>query len=82
LREKTSNKGGGNGRRPQTNRIAARHPYAGDALGLAIGDCGRDDHRREQIEAPLKAKHHPLQELELSPIFGDGLKDQAAAVWV
>ena len=29
------------GRRPQAQRIAARHPYAGDALGLNIGDGGR-----------------------------------------
>jgi hypothetical protein len=30
------------GRRPQADRIAARHPCAGDALRLEIGDEGRD----------------------------------------
>ena len=29
------------GRRPQAHRIAARHPCAGDALGLEVGDGGR-----------------------------------------
>ncbi len=55
----------GNGRRPQTNRIVALHPCAADALGLEIGDCGRDDGQRQRRN-PSKSVGRRFREFAIS----------------
>ena len=50
-------------RRAQAQRIAARHPCAGDAMGLKIGEGGRSEavHRELLLSArPRRGKAHDV----------------------